>query len=212
MADAGVSGLAPYAMALVLVFASFRALTLETGGEPDYADVSLTEALPSPSEVIRESRANQPAPFALTPPPEQGPKARPAQSRRSKTKPPEQPNRLCPDTPVLDFDGLVALRAQEAITGKWLVTEASELAVERVRSACLAAVSDAPNEQWVRAQWFDAIIQLRHIDKTRFPKAELARGYVAETVGFGHEAVRKIATGRYGPLNDALVGIDPKAL
>lgn len=211
-ADAGLPGFALYALALGFVFLAFRALMLEPSGEPDCADVAQIAPLPPSSRAIRQRRADQPAPFALMPPPEPLPGSRRAKSKRPKTKSPEQTNQPCPDTPVFDFDGLVALRTQETMTGKWLVSDASEPALERVRSACLAAVTDAPNELRVRAQWFDAITALRHIDKTSFPKAELARAHVAETVGLGYEAVRKIATGRYGPLNDALGGIDPKAL
>ena len=157
-------------------------------------------------------RAAPAPPFTLTPPPDRSRGSKLASTKRPKVKPHDTACEPCPETGAFDFDGLTALRGQARVTGRWLAVEASEAAVERVRFACLSGLGDAPNDRRQRDKWFDALIALRHIDTARFPKAELARAHVSQEVGLGYEAVRKIATGRYGPLNDALALIDPKAL
>jgi len=211
-ADEALSDLALYGFALLFVYLAFRALTLAgVGGSATTRPARLLVAN-TPATAKANRHAAPAPPFTLTPPPDQSRGSRPACTKRPKEKPQDTARAPCPETGAFDFDGLAALRGQARITGRWLATEASEAAVERVRSACLAGLGDAANDRRQRDKWFDAIVALRHVDTARFPKAELARAHVAEQVGLGYEAVRKIATGRYGPLNDALALIDPKAL
>jgi len=209
-ADGALSDLALYGLALMFVYLAFRAL-VGVGGSATTRPARLP-ATNMPATAKANRRAAPAPPFTLTPPPDHSRGSKPASTKRPKVKPQDTAREPCPKTGAFDFDGLTALRGQSRITGRWLATEASEAAVERVRSACLSGLGDAPNDRRQRDKWFDALIALRHIDTARFPKSELARAHVAEQVGLGYEALRKIATGRYGPLNDALALIDPKSL
>ncbi len=211
-ADGALSDLALYGLALLFVYLAFRALTLAGAGGSATTRPARLPTANTPATAKANRRAATAPPFTLTPPPDHSRASRRASMKRPKVKPHDTAREPCPETSAFDFDGLTALREQSRITGRWLATEASEAAVERVRSACLSGLGDAPNDRRQRDKWFDALIALRHIDTVRFPKAELARAHVAQEVGLGYEAVRKIATGRYGPLNDALALIDPKPL
>lgn len=112
----------------------------------------------------------------------------------------------------LDLDGLAALRSLAQVTGQWFVHDASDKAADLIRSACLALV-DGDNAEVERAErWFDIATGLRSRECQEFPKAELRRSFVADSVGVSKEQVRQIDQGRYAPLNKLLHEIDPKTL
>ena len=213
----GGSSLAVYIAGLAVAYILTRSIMLDlerSAARQAYQTtqhIAAKRAAPAPIEPARHRVDNEDRIlFALTPPPEASCKSKP---RAKETKKKDTAPALCPDTDAFDFDGTTALREQAKITGRWLALEASEAALERIRFACLAQTdADNSNTRRTKNQWFDAVIGLRRIDKSAFPKAELARVQVAEDVKLGYETVRKIATGRYKPLNDALALIDVKSL
>jgi len=117
-----------------------------------------------------------------------------------------------PTQQVFDFDGIVALRALDEVTGVWLVSDASEKAATLVKAACLERVDGGESEFDRAERWFEIARGLRSRECRSLPKAELRRSFVAERIGVSKEQVRQIDQGRYAPLNKLLEEVDPKAL
>lgn len=209
--------LAAYVVALALAYILIRSIMLDLERSDDRQACQTTQhiaakrAAPAPIEPARHGVDNEDrVVFAFTPSPDAIGKSKP---RAKATKKKDTAPAVCPDTNAFDFDGMAALRLQAKITGRWLALDASDVAVECVRRACLAlAYAEDINHRRTMNHWFDALMALRRIDKSAFPKAELVRAQVADDVKLGYETVRKIATGRYKPLNDALALIDTRSL